>query len=173
MDNIIIDPAKIRKALNAYEEAAQIYLLNQYIPGQVFCLSPRFDEMWGVKHVDNWKTLKSNRNNCCFSTYSLLFNNRIVYHGSSIKPYARLFVHLFCIYNDPASYGLVFSDLDKPGFRVSFRCSNRPVFKEEERKKQELRELQALTPVLQKNDGTDEMVPLKERRRRLRDAGII
>ena len=171
MENII-DPAKIRKALNAYEEAAQVYLLNQYLPGQVFCLLPRF-EMWAAKKVEDWDTIKSNRNNCCFATYSLLFNNRIVYHGSSIKPYARLFVHLFCLYNDPASYGLVFSDLDKPGFRISFRCSNRPVFKEEERKKQELRELQALSPALQKNDGTDEMVPLKERRRRLRAAGII
>ncbi|MBR3248192.1 MAG: hypothetical protein IKG03_07340 [Clostridiales bacterium] len=171
MDNII-DPAKIRKALDAYEEAAQVYVLNQYIPSQVFCLTPRF-EMCAAKHIPTWKTIKSNRNNCCFATYSLLFNNRIVYHGSSIKPYARLFVHLFCLYNDPASYGLVFSDLDKPGFRVSFRCSNRPFFKEEERKKQELRELQALSPALQKNDGTDEMVPLKERRRRLRAAGII
>ncbi|MBO4460660.1 MAG: hypothetical protein J5778_08395 [Clostridiales bacterium] len=167
----IIETTKIRKALATYDPDGARYLLNLFIPAQVFSMTFRM-KMWGSRHVKDFEEICQNRDKRCFTTYAICFNGTKVYEGSSIKPYARFLCHLYEIYNNAFLWGLSYSSLDDPSFLISFEVADRAIYNKNERIRAEVEKIKKDRPLLMLADGTDHLIPFKDRRRVIRAAGI-
>ena len=165
---------KIERGLRTYDDHAKLYVVNTYIPGIIFSESERM-RLWAHnKHVVNFDELIKRKNECLFSSYAIILGGKEIYRGSSIKPFSRCLVHLANIYNNPSEWGLSFADLDKSHFLLKFKVQiGSKLFNEDARRARECAEIAFYKPILMKADGTDEMIPLKDRRAAMKAAGVI
>ena len=165
---------RIEKALRTYDDQGRLYVVNTYIPGIAFSESDRM-RLWAHnKHVVNYGELIKRKKECLFTSYAIILGGKEIYRGSSIKPFSRCLVHLANIYNNPSEWGLTFADLDKSHFLLNFKVqSGSKLFNEDARRARECAEIAFYKPILMKADGTDEMIPLKDRRAAMKAAGVI
>lgn len=164
---------KIQEGLRKYDEEGRLYLVNYHVPGLVFSESDRM-RLFAKKRVVNFDELIKRKNECLFSSYAIILGGKEIYRGSSIKPFSRCLVHLANIYNNPSEWGLSFADLDKSHFLLKFKVqSGSKLFNEDARRARECAEIAFYKPILMKADGTDEMIPLKDRRAAMKAAGVI
>lgn len=163
---------RIEKALRTYDDPGKLYVVNDFVPGILWANSQRARD-WGKSHIENFDFILAEREKCLFCSYSIGVGAEKLYLGSSIRPYSRLLVHFSNIYNNPAEWGLCYSDLLNPHFKLKVDVFGDKIYDETRRKKREYDSIKVIRPILMKADGTDEMIPLKDRRAAMKAAGVI
>ena len=173
----VINPSKILKALQTYSPESQRYLLESFLPAQIFFCSTQLGTIWGSHHIVSFDKLISHREDLLFTTYNLYFKRKNqtvaqhVYTGSSIRPNQRILTHCYEIRVNPQKWGLCFSDLDD--IIIDYSISAGCTYDKTKREQAEANLVSLMKPLLMKADGTDAMVEPQERRRKLKEAGII
>ena len=163
----------ITKAVNqlaAYDPQMQRYCIETLYPALAFLDTSRA-RLWCSKHLDNYKEIYDHRDQVKPTYYSLFFNNKLIYMGSAYKP-ARIACHIFTLMNEPRKFGLTFSDINKPSFKVRVLFGSEIIYDNTKLRIKEYQQIRQAKPILQLADGTDRLIPLNERREAMRRAGI-
>jgi len=169
---VIFSGPKILDALKKYDPQGQDYLLNAVIPGLSFHETERA-KLWCARHLRCYEDIVSNKDKCCFCTYSMSIGTVEIYRGSSIKPAKRALIHIANWYNNPSLIGCTFRDLDNPNFIIEFKMHGYKLYNEKARKAREYAEIAATRPILMEAKGDDKMIDVKLRRAAMKAAGVI